>query len=122
MKFLIFVLQLIIIKLSQTFNIFGEFIHHFPYLGLRGEADKANLESSFSETKQLFHDLFGEPIANEESAENSSACQSQGNCWPAKCTSKCNVKRTIDTDRPTFGEDTTGAVDIFAKIFHEELI
>jgi hypothetical protein len=39
--------------------IFGFFLHHFPYFGLRGEDDAANLARTFSETEELFLSEFG---------------------------------------------------------------
>jgi hypothetical protein len=35
-------------------NVFGEMIHHFPYLGLRGAEDIAHWQASFKETENLF--------------------------------------------------------------------
>lgn len=40
-------------------EIFGQFVHHFPYFGMRGEEDAANLKSSFAETQDLFVENFG---------------------------------------------------------------
>lgn len=34
--------------------LFGKFLHHFPYFGVRGEQDKANLNAAFEVTKSLF--------------------------------------------------------------------
>jgi hypothetical protein len=34
--------------------VFGYFLHHFPYLGTRGPADKEKLVQSYSETKALY--------------------------------------------------------------------
>jgi hypothetical protein len=44
--------------------LFGRYIHHFPYFGMRGEQDRQNLETAFSQTEDLFHKHFGEsPIS-----------------------------------------------------------
>nr|MBP9827452.1 glycine-rich domain-containing protein-like [Candidatus Saccharibacteria bacterium] len=40
-------------------RIFGKFLDHFPYLGLRGEEDAAQLAASFDETCKLFVEHFG---------------------------------------------------------------
>lgn len=40
-------------------QIFGYFLHHFPYLGLRGEEDIINVERGFSETETLYKEVFG---------------------------------------------------------------
>lgn len=46
-------------------KIFGYFLHHFPYFGLRGEKDAADLRSSGERTKQLFLNEFGEEMLDE---------------------------------------------------------
>jgi len=40
---------------------FGYFLHHFPYLGLRGEDDAKALEAAFQEMQRLSAEEFGEP-------------------------------------------------------------
>lgn len=39
--------------------LFGRFLHHFPYLGLRGEADRQTLNMAFAQTQSLFQQHFG---------------------------------------------------------------
>lgn len=46
-------------------RVFGEFIHHFPYFGMRGDADAKALVNSFERTKELHIELFGEPYTGE---------------------------------------------------------
>ncbi len=41
-------------------NIFGYYIHHFPYFGMRGEQDAKDLENAFEETNRLYLSEFGE--------------------------------------------------------------
>lgn len=38
--------------------VFGYFLEHFPYFGMRGEEDKQNLETAFEETMSLFTEHF----------------------------------------------------------------
>ena len=38
---------------------FGYFLHHFPYFGMRGEADAANLTRAWMETRELYAKRFG---------------------------------------------------------------
>lgn len=45
-------------------RIFGRFLDHFPYLGLRGEEDAARLAASFAETKALFLRHFGDDLSD----------------------------------------------------------
>ncbi len=41
---------------------FGHFVHHFPYLGLRGEEDAKALQTAFVKMQQLYAQEFGEPV------------------------------------------------------------
>lgn len=41
-------------------NIFGYYLHHFPYFGMRGEEDRTNLQRAFETTNSLFLKEFGE--------------------------------------------------------------
>lgn len=65
--------------------IFGEFLHHFPYFGMRGEEDAKNLHDSFEETKVIYYELFGEDYCDESSACNKCSCSSS--CGVGKCSS-----------------------------------
>jgi len=40
-------------------QVFGYFIHHYPYFGLSGEKDEADLQSAFDETLVLYEARFG---------------------------------------------------------------
>jgi hypothetical protein len=40
-------------------NLFGYYVHHFPYLGDRGEADQRELQQSFAETEHLLTQWMG---------------------------------------------------------------
>ena len=42
---------------------FGYFLHHFPYLGLRGEDDAKALQAAFEEMQRLSAEEFGEPAS-----------------------------------------------------------
>jgi hypothetical protein len=42
-------------------RVFGYFLHHFPYFGMRGAADSANLAGSWENTISLYRHHFGEP-------------------------------------------------------------
>lgn len=46
--------------IADSHAIFGEYLHHFPYFGLRGEDDAKDLLDSFAETCVLFVEHFGE--------------------------------------------------------------
>ncbi|CAF1502460.1 unnamed protein product [Rotaria sordida] len=40
-------------------NVFGRFLHHYPYWGMRGESDLKSLQDAFSMTLQLYEKEFG---------------------------------------------------------------
>lgn len=61
---------------------FGFFLHHFPYIGLRGEEDRELLERLFAETRSLYENLFGEGYGLDVRSD----CENCGNC-----TSTCGV-------------------------------
>jgi hypothetical protein len=41
---------------------FGHFLHHFPYLGLRGEGDEQALQAAFEAMQRLYAEEFGETM------------------------------------------------------------
>jgi hypothetical protein len=47
---------------------FGYFLHHFPYLGLRGEEDAKALQAAYLEMQRLSAEEFGEPAAKSAAA------------------------------------------------------
>lgn len=47
---------------QDCYAVFGKMLHHFPYFGLRGEEDAANLQRSFATTVALFQEHFGVDI------------------------------------------------------------
>jgi hypothetical protein len=55
--------------------VFGEYLHHFPYFGMRGPEDHAALEKAFRESTELFILHFGiDPTAGDILARS---CSSQ---------------------------------------------
>jgi hypothetical protein len=57
--------------------LFGEYLHHFPYFGMRGAEDRANLEAAFEESLNLFVLHFGvDPTAGDTQARS---------CAPQRC-------------------------------------
>jgi Glycine-rich domain-containing protein-like len=65
--------------------IFGRFLHHFPYFGLRGSDDAASLKRAGEYTRRLFFEEF----ANAEFSHFSTAfpaCDSSPEPGPASCT------------------------------------
>lgn len=53
-------------------NVFGYFLHHFPYFGMRGEEDAANLVNAFVNMQRLHAQEFGS--SQHPAAESSAWC------------------------------------------------
>lgn len=49
-------------------QVFGYFLHHFPYFGLRGADDAAQLAQAGQDMERLYQQEFGEPMPTEASA------------------------------------------------------
>lgn len=49
-------------------EVFGYFLHHFPYLGLRGEGDEEVLQDSFESMQSLYKEQFGEDMLEVRAA------------------------------------------------------
>lgn len=71
-------------------NVFGHFLHHFPYFGMRGEKDAKELQISFKETRDLFRTEFGETYETSEDCQVSDCDAPQ--CDPAECH---NIRPTL---------------------------
>jgi hypothetical protein len=48
--------------MRDTAAIFGQYLHHYPYFGLRGKADHDKLVEAFEYTKRLYKEEYGEDI------------------------------------------------------------
>lgn len=58
-------------------HLFGHFLHHFPYFGMRGPEDRKNLEETFAQSRELFIRHFGiDPCIGETEARS---------CAPQRC-------------------------------------
>lgn len=64
--------------------IFGRYLDHFPYFGMRGEDDARALHDAYADTLERYRAAFGEPPPDTwVSAHDSSRCRTQ--CKPVKC-------------------------------------
>ena len=62
---------------SDCGHLFGEMLHHYPYFGMRGAEDRANLDRAFAGTVDLFIRHFGvDPTAGDAHARS---------CSPQRC-------------------------------------
>jgi len=64
--------------------IFGGYLHHFPYFGMRGDEDAKALQDAYAETLARYREAFGEPPAGTWISADASRC-SRTNCKPTKC-------------------------------------
>lgn len=82
-------------------RVFGHFIHHFPYFGMRGESDAENLLSAFEETKTFYAMLYGEAYcSDEDDGSESSKCHKCSSNKCHKCASGCSpIKCTQCTSK-----------------------
>ena len=82
-------------------SIFGRFLHHFPYLGLRGDADEAALGIAFSDTCALFETRFKNSLPKEGLA---SVCGGE-------CSSGCGGGNNIGAALTSTGQ----SIDLVAR-------
>lgn len=65
-------------------RIFGGFMHHFPYFGLRGEEDAQALVDAYDNTLRLYCDAFGDPPTDTWISPNAKRrCRTA--CKPVRC-------------------------------------
>lgn len=62
-------------------KVFGHYLHHFPYFGMRGDEDALNLKNTFLQTKERYLTTFGEDISREEHTDCWHDCENR--CWHA---------------------------------------
>ncbi len=75
---------------------FGRFLHHFPYFGMMGDEDAANLQDAFTETRRLLAEEFGGQYLDHQQESRSSDCDAQ-QCDPSECHNFASAR-----PRPTF--------------------
>lgn len=63
--------------------IFGYFMHHFPYFGMKDEDDMQNLIDAFDETSKLYLLHFSENFIGEAPKCKAPKCRTA--CKPMKC-------------------------------------
>jgi hypothetical protein len=82
-------------------RVLGHFMDHFPYAGLRGEADRRTWRDDFARTRLLFRTHFGTDIGSEPAA---SACRNHSD--GADCCVGC-VRPEPARPRPARGMTAT---------------
>jgi hypothetical protein len=64
--------------------IFGRFLDHFPYFGMRGDDDAQALNDAYAETIERYREGFGEPPADTWISAAATSCKRTA-CKPQKC-------------------------------------
>lgn len=64
--------------------IFGRFLDHFPYFGMRGEDDAQALNDAYADTLWRYRDAFGEPPVDTWISSDAAKCGRTA-CKPQKC-------------------------------------
>lgn len=65
--------------------IFGRFLDHYPYFGMRNESEAQELFDAYESTLDLYRDAFGEPPAGTWVADDDDAARCRRQCAPMKC-------------------------------------
>ena len=63
---------------------FGHFLHHFPYFGMRGEQDAADLAAAAARTHAIYEREFGEPMPSLGSSWCMAAQEASAWCMAAQ--------------------------------------
>jgi hypothetical protein len=85
--------------------VFGRFLDHFPYAGLRGEDDRLAWLADFARTQTLFRQHFGVELGGEAAA---SVCRNHGD--GSDCCVGC-VASSATTARPRPDRPVAGRVN-----------
>jgi hypothetical protein len=56
-------------------GVFGRFLDHFPYFGMREEADAAALAEAYADTLMRYRDAFGEPPEDTWISRDAASCK-----------------------------------------------
>jgi hypothetical protein len=65
-------------------RVFGFFYDHFPYFGIKGDDDAADLERAYERTLALYDENFGQPPYNTWRSVDAMKCVRTA-CKPQKC-------------------------------------
>lgn len=71
--------------IKTTERIFGEYIHHYPYLGLSGIDDRKNLTDLFNQTLKLYRNTFNEELSQTDFSK----CDNDGG-GESTCAGRCH--------------------------------
>lgn len=68
-------------------DVFGFFLDHFPYFGLRGDADREALDASFRVAARIYEEVFGSTyhVSADGHKAGNCTCGAQGDCGNNAC-------------------------------------
>src|SRR2546425_1221371 len=78
-------------------NVFGYFVHHFPYFGMRGEEDAANLAEAGKTTNRLYEKEFGETLPSRASMCSVAVTKDGAEMCSVAKAAMCSVAVTKDS-------------------------
>jgi hypothetical protein len=81
-------------------NVFGYFLHHFPYFGMRGEADAANLAEAGRTTQRLHEQEFGKAVPSQAAMCGVAVTDRPAMCGVAVTKDSVAMCGVAVTDRP----------------------
>lgn len=64
--------------------IFGRFLDHYPYFGMRGNDDAQALQDAYADTLERYRNAFGEPPPGTWISTDAASCKRTA-CKPQKC-------------------------------------
>ena len=99
-------------------QIFGGFLHHFPYFGIRGEDDAKNLASAFAETKRVWAETFGDTVFAEGTGCTGGECSVS--CGACQAVIKAEFGEVRDDAAP-LSEDAISMTGMFRDAFARAL-
>lgn len=65
--------------------IFGHFVDHFPYFGMRDEQDARELNDAYANTLDLYFEAFGSPPADTWITQHTDLARCRTACKPQRC-------------------------------------
>lgn len=76
-------------------QLFGFYLHHFPYFGMRGTEDKANLQTAFRKAADIYQAAFNQPYYVGIDGASCGTCGSDacGSCAGSGITSESDIVR-----------------------------
>ncbi len=66
-------------------RLFGHFVDHFPYFGMRSDRDAEDLLDAYAETLNRYRVAFGDPPLNTWTTEGADVSRCRTACKPQRC-------------------------------------